>query len=65
MQRKDANPLIWGAWGGIVGGVIAAVANVYGELNAGATVWGYAMGAFFWGWVVANIKNWLASRPIR
>ncbi len=62
MQKKEADPLVWGAWGAIIGGAIAAIANAVGELNSGGTVFGYAAGAFFWLWVVANIKNKLASR---
>lgn len=65
MQKKEANPLIWGAWAGMLGGIVAAIANYNGELPEGGTVWGYAMGAFFWVWAVANFKNWLANRPLR
>lgn len=58
---KEANPLIWGAWGAIAAGVIAVVAIFAGEALP-QTVTQAAAGGFFWLWVVANIKNWLASR---
>lgn len=58
------NPLVWGAWGAILGATIASIAQFYGELGKG-TVFGYAAGAFFWVWVVANIRNKLANRRPR
>lgn len=64
MQHKEANALIWGAWAGIAAAIIAFAAQANGELTHG-TVWGFGMGGFFWGWVVANVKNWLANRPVR
>lgn len=63
-MQNQSNPVIWGAWGGILGGVIAAGAAAAGE-PLGGSVFGYAAGAFFWAWVVANIKNWIAARPLR
>jgi hypothetical protein len=62
IEGQEANPLVWGAWGAIVGGTIAAIAAAYGELHSGATVTGMAAGGFFWLWTVANVKNWLAKR---
>lgn len=62
MQIKQANPEAWGAWAAIGGGTIAAIAEAVGE-PLGGTVFGYAMGAFFWVWAVAHIRNWLANRP--
>ena len=64
MQKKEANPLIWGAWGGIVCAAIAMFAEMAGEPIPQST-WGAGMGGFFWIWVVANIRNWLANRPLR
>jgi hypothetical protein len=61
MKSKNSNPIIWGAWGGIVAAIIAGIAAYKGELPGG-TVWGYGMGGFFWLWVVANIKNWLSEK---
>lgn len=63
-QKKEANPLVWGAWGGIVCAVIALGVQLAGE-TLPQTIWQAGMGGFFWLWVVANVKNWLAARPIR
>lgn len=63
-QYKEANALIWGAWGGIVCGFIALFAQMAGE-PLPQSVWQAGMGGFFWLWVVANVRNWIASRPLR
>lgn len=63
MQYKEANALIWGAWGGIVCGFIALFAQMAGE-PLPQSVWQAGMGGFFWLWVVANVRNWLASKPL-
>jgi hypothetical protein len=61
---REASPLIWGAWGAIVGGTIGAVSAAYGALPDGQTVAAFIAGGFFWLWTVANIRNWLASRKL-
>lgn len=62
LTYREANPLIWGAWGSIVGGAIGAVSAAYAALPDGQTVTAFIAGGFFWLWAVANIKNWLATR---
>lgn len=62
LTYREANPLIWGACGAIVGGVVGAVSAAYGALPDGQTVSAFIAGGFFWLWAIANIKNWLANR---
>ncbi|GLQ53749.1 hypothetical protein [Devosia nitrariae] len=61
-MQKQSQPLIWGAWGGIVGGVAGAIAQYLGELPEGQNAAGLAAGGFFLLWVFANVKNRMASR---
>ena|SRR6185312_973168 len=64
-QFKDCNPLVWGARLGILGGAIATVASLSGQLEPSQTVWGLAMGAAFYGWVTGNVWNWLGNRKVK
>lgn len=64
LAPKTANSMIWGAWGGIFAAAVALIAQMNGELAQG-TVWGYGMAGFFWLMVVADIRNWLAKRPLK
>ena len=61
-KRHEANPIIWGAWGGLFGGTVGTIASIAGQLSHSQTAMGFAGGGFFWLWVVANIKNWFAAR---
>lgn len=61
-MQKQSQPLIWGVWGGIVGGIVGVIAQSLGEIPEGQTVTGLAAGGFFLLWVFANVKNWMASR---
>lgn len=61
-RRNEANPIIWGAWGGIAAAVIATIAALAQQLQPSQTVWGFGMGGFFWMAAVARIWNWLGRR---
>lgn len=60
--RREANPLIWGAWGGIVGAAIGTIAGLAGQLEPSQTVIGFGAGGFFWMEIVARIWNRLGRR---
>lgn len=53
--------MIWGAWGGIVAGVIATGGVIAGEALP-ASIASYGLLGFFYVSSVASIKNWL-GRP--
>ena len=59
---REANPLVWGACGAIVGGTIGAISAAYGALPNGQSVTAFIAGGFFWLWVVALVRNWLGKR---
>ena len=59
---REVEPWIWGAWGGIFGGVVGAFAGLYHQLPGSQTSFSFAMGGLFWGWVVGNIWNRLGRR---
>lgn len=59
-QYKEANALIWGAWGGLVCALVALAAQMANE-PIPQTVWGAGMGGFFWVWCVANARNSIAG----
>jgi hypothetical protein len=64
LTYREASPMIWGAWGAIIGGLIGAVSALYSALPEGQTVTAFIAGGFFWLWALANIKNWLGKhRP--
>jgi hypothetical protein len=58
VTRREASPLIWGAWGAIIAAAIVAAAAYFGEAIP-QTVGQAAAGGFFWLWAMASIKNWL------
>lgn len=60
---RDADPLIWGAYGGLVGAVIGSLAVAFDALPDGQNVGGFVAGAFFTAWLAANVRNWLGNRP--
>lgn len=63
-RRHDANPLIWGARGGIIAALIGTVASFAGQLEPSQTVIGFAAGGFFWMEIVARIWNRLGHRKV-
>jgi len=60
---KQANSLIWGAWGGIACAVFALILEWIGDPLPGS-VWAYGMSGFFWLWVTAEVRNWLGKRKL-
>ncbi len=63
--KKDANPLLWGAWGGIGAAVIATIASFAHQLQPSQTIWGFGMGGLTWCYAAASVKNWLYHRRAR
>lgn len=59
---KPANPLIWGAWGGLVFAIGGTIASFAGQLSPSQTIFGFGMGGLFWLSVCAEIWNRLGSR---
>jgi hypothetical protein len=59
---KEANPMVWGAWGALVGGIGGTIATVVDAMPDSQAIGGLVAGGFFWLFVTAQIRNWLASR---
>lgn len=59
---RDADPIIWGGYGGLLGAVMGTLALIFHALPDGQSVGGFIGGAFFTGWLMANVRNWLGSR---
>lgn len=64
-EMKDADPSIWAGVGGILGAV-AALLVIYSPWRDDSTVihsFSTAVGAgAFWGWVLADLRNWFGRR---
>lgn len=56
---KQVDPVIWAVWGGIFGAALGAAAAISGHPMPQTAIEA-GMGGFFWGWVVALIRNKLA-----
>lgn len=59
--KPPANPLIWGAVGGIGCSVFALALELAGSPMP-QTVWTAGMAGLFWGYMLALFKNWYAQR---
>jgi uncharacterized membrane protein len=60
---KQANSIIWGSVGALIGAIAAALSQfVPGMAPMPQTIGQAALGGFFFGWVAAEVRNWMARR---
>lgn len=57
-----SDPLIWGAWGALVGGIAGISAMAFDAMPETQSVGGLVGGGFLMLSIAASMKNWLASR---
>lgn len=63
---KRTNPLIWGAVAAIIAGALISLSLMTVETSSTEPILNKPLwtvgGAFFWGWVAGNAKNWYGKR---
>lgn len=59
---READPIIWGGYGGLIGAVVGTLAMMANAIPDGQSVGGFVAGAFFTAWLMANVRNWLGTR---
>lgn len=61
-MKKKSNPLIWGVWGAVISTVVIFVARTFGEGDVPYSIYAAAVIGYFWGWLIAVVKNWIGKR---
>lgn len=64
-KANEANAAIWAGVGGILGGLAVTILAIAPDMNVSGTTASYGTGVgagAFWGWALAEIRNWLGRR---